>query len=427
MTKRFLEKIVLLIITYYSFSVAMVYSQNINTLNIDSCYVMAKRNYPLVKQYALIEKSTTYSIDNVNKQNFPQFNIVGQATHQSDVTQIPIKMPNLNIEPLSKDQYRLYGEISQSITDLFTVKDQKELLNNYSEIESQKIEVELYKFRERINNLFFGILLIDAQIEQTVLLKKDIQSGINKTYTAIANGIALKSSVDNLKAELLKANQRTIELKSNRKGYAAMLSLFINEPINDSTSFIKPAIQQISSTINRPELKLYDLQKKTFNAQRKLITTKNLPRLSLFAQGGLGRPALNMLSNEADSYYVGGVRLNWNITGFYTSKKEKRIIDLKQSGVDIQKDIFLFNTNLSLQQQNWEVVKAQELIETDYSIITLRESVKTTTKNQLEYGTATTNDYLTAVNAQDQAQQNLAIHQIQLLMAQYNYHTTSGN
>lgn len=427
MAKLFLEKIVLLIITYYSFSVVMAYSQNAKTLTIDSCYAMAKRNYPLVKQYALIEKSTAYSIDNVNKQNFPQFNIMGQATHQSAVTEIPIKLPNLNIEPLSKDQYRLYGEITQPITDLFTVKDQKELLNTYSEIENQKIEVELYKFKERINNLFLGILLIDAQIKQTDLLKKDIQSGINKTYTAIANGIALKSSADNLKAELLKANQRTIELKSNRKGYAAMLSLFINEPIDDSTTFIQAPPQEISTTINRPELKLYDLQKKTFNVQRKLITAKTLPRFSLFAQGGLGRPALNMLSNDADSYYIGGLRLNWNITGFYTYKKEKKIIYLKQSGVDIQKDVFLFNTNLNLQQQNWEVIKAQELIETDYSIITLRENIKNTTKNQLEYGTATTNDYLTAVNAQDQAQQNLAVHQIQLLMAQYNYHTTSGN
>ncbi|MEO6902249.1 MAG: TolC family protein [Bacteroidia bacterium] len=427
MAKYFLDKKALLIISYYLFSSATAYSQKTNSLNIDSCYVMAQRNYPLVKQYALIEKSTAYSIDNVNKQNFPQFNIMGQATHQSDVTEIPIKLPNLNIEPLSKDQYRLYGEISQPITDLFTVKDQKEFFNNYSEIENQKIEVELYKFKERINNLFFGILLIDAQVEQTDLLKKDIQTGINKMYTAIANGIALKSSADNLKAELLKANQRIIELKSNKKGYAAMLSLFINENIDDSTTFIKPATQQISNTINRPELKLYDLQKKKFDVQRKLITAKTLPRFSLFAQGGLGRPALNMLSNDATSYYIGGVRLNWNITGFYTYKKDKRIIDIQQSGVDIQKDVFLFNTNLTLQQQNWEVIKAQELIETDYSIIKLRESINNTTKNQLEYGTATTNDYLTAVNAKDQAQQNLELHQIQLLMAQYNYHTTSGN
>jgi outer membrane protein TolC len=230
-----------------------------------------------------------------------------------------------------------------------------------------------------------------------------------------------------LKAELLKANQRTIELKSNRKGYAAMLSLFINQPVTENTMLVKPSPQIISNTINRPELKLYDLQKKTFDVQSKLITAKNLPRFSLFFQGGLGRPALNMLSNDVKGYYIGGLRLNWNLTGFYTYNKEKQILALSQNGLDIQKDVFLFNTNLNLQQQNSEVTKVEELIETDNSIITLRESIKNTTKNQLENGTVTTNDYLTAVNAQDQAQQNLLLHQIQLLMAQYNYQTTSGN
>jgi outer membrane protein TolC len=406
---------------------ATAFAQSTTSLNIDSCYTMAKRNYPLVKQYALIEKSKEYSIDNANKNYLPQFNIAGQATYQSEVTQLPISLPNVSIEPLSKDQYKLYGEVSQPITDLFTVKDQKELVKANAEIEGQKIEVELYKLKERINNLFFGMLLIDAQIQQTELLKKDIQSGIDKTNTAIENGTALKSSADNLKAELLKANQRTIELKSNRKGYAAMLSLFINHPITENTTLIKPSPQIISNTINRPELKLYDLQKKTFDVQSKLITARNLPRFSLFFQGGLGRPALNMLSNDLKGYYIGGLRLNWNLTGLYTYNKEKKILALNQNGLDIQRDVFLFNTNLNLQQQNSEVTKVQELIETDNSIITLRESIKNTTKNQLENGTVTTNDYLTAVNAQDQAQQNLLLHQIQLLMAQYNYQTTSGN
>lgn len=422
-----IKKITILIISCCCLATTVAYSQTVNSLTIDSCYAMAKQNYPLVKQYALIEKSKEYSIDNANKSYLPQFNIAGQATYQSEVTQLPISLPNVSIEPLSKDQYKLYVEVSQPITDLFTVKDQKELVKANAEIEGQKIEVELYKLKERINNLFFGMLLIDAQIQQTELLKKDIQSGIDKTNTAIENGTALKSSADNLKAELLKANQRTIELKSNRKGYAAMLSLFINHPITENTTLIKPSPQIISNTINRPELKLYDLQKKTFDVQSKLITARNLPRFNLFFQGGLGRPALNMLSNDLKGYYISGLRLNWNLTGLYTYNKEKKILALNQNGLDIQRDVFLFNTNLNLQQQNSEVTKVQELIETDNSIITLRESIKNTTKNQLKNGTVTTNDYLTAVNAQDQAQKNLLLHQIQLLMAQYNYQTTLGN
>ena len=402
-------------------------AQQNNSLTLDNCLEMAKQNYPLIKQYTLIEKTKEYSITNAQKGYLPQFNIAGQATYQSDVTQIPFSLPGMDIPTMSRDQYRLYGEVSQSITDLFTVKDQKEYINTNSEIEVQKTEVELYKLRERINNLYFGILLINAQIQQTELLKKDIQSGIEKTNVAIANGIALKSTADNLKAELLKTDQRTIELKATRKGYADMLALFINNPIDENTVLEKPHRQILTNTINRPELKLFDLQKKSFDVQEKLLTAKNLPRLSAFFQGGFGRPGLNMLDNDFQGYYIGGLRLSWNITGFYTYKNEKKMLANSQSMIDIQRETFLFNTNLTLKQQNADITKMQELIKTDKSIVTLRESVKNTTQNQLTYGTATTNDYLIAVNAEDQAKQNLILHEIQLLMTEYNTQTTAGN
>lgn len=402
-------------------------AQQPNSLTIESCFEMAKHNYPLIRQHTLIEKTKEYSIANAQKGILPQFNMAGQATYQSDVTQIPISLPNVNIPTMSKDQYKLYGEVSQSITDLFTLKDQKEYINANSDIETQKTEVEMYKLRERINNLYFGILLIDAQIRQTELLKKDIQNGIKKTNVAIANGVALKSTADNLKAELLKADQRTIELKATRKGYTDMLALFTGKPIDENSILETPHRQILTNTINRPELRLFDLQKKSFDVQNKLITIKNLPRLSAFFQAGAGRPGLNMLDNDFRGYYIGGLRLNWNFTGFYTYKNERKILALNQNALDVQKETFLFNTNLTLKQQDAEITKMQELIETDKSIIALRESVKNSTQNQLTYGTATTNDYLIAVNAEDQAKQNLILHEIQLLMTEYNAQTTAGN
>ena len=397
------------------------------SLSVDSCYTLAQRNYPLVKQYALIEKSKEYSLDNASKGTLPQFNIAGQATYQSAVTKVPIDIPNVRIIDISKDQYKLYGEVSQPITDLFTVKDQKLVIASNAAVEGQKIEVELFKLKERINQLFFGVLLIDAQIQQNELLKKDILTGIDKTNGAIANGIALRSSADILNAELLKANQRTIELKATRKGYTDMLSLFINRPVDETVIFEKPSILTLASEINRPELKLYDLQKTIFDAQDKLITAKNLPRFSLFFQGGMGRPALNMLSNDLTGYYIGGLRLNWNLSGFYTAEKEREILLINKNLLDVQRQTFIFNTNLTMKQQTSEVVKLQELIQTDSDIIGLRERIKNTAKGQLEFGTATTNDYLTYINAEDLARQNRVLHEVQLLMAQYNYQTTTGN
>ncbi|PJJ76176.1 outer membrane protein TolC [Thermoflavifilum aggregans] len=402
-------------------------AQQYDTLNLDECLEMAKRNYPLIKQYALIEKTKEYSIANAQKGYLPQFNIAGQATYQSDVTKIPISLPGIDIPIISRDQYKIYGEVSQSITDLFTVKDQKEYINTNSEIETQKTEIELYKLRERINNLYFGILIINAQIQQIEILKKDIQNGIEQTNIAISNGVALKSAADNLKAELLKANQQTIELKYTRKSYADMLSLYIGKQIDENTVLEMPMKKILSTTINRPELKQFDLQKKSFDIQNKLINDKNLPRLSVFFQVGLGRPGLNMLNNNFKGYYIGGLRLNWNFTSLYTLKNEREILALNQSAIDVQRETLLFNTNLTLKQQYADITKMEELIETDKSIVELREKIKNTILNQLTNGTATTNDYIISVNAVEQAKLNLVLHEIQLLMTEYNIQTTTGN
>lgn len=396
-------------------------------MTLDSCQAMAVRNFPLIKQYGLIEQTRAFSIANAQKGYLPRFNVSGQATYQSDVTQIPFSPPGMEIPVISKDQYRLYGEVSQSVTDLFTLKDQTEYIDVRAEIDLQKATVELYQLRKRINELYFGILLIDAQMEETRLLGAAIQTGIDETMVAISNGVALNSAADNLTAELLKVHQRMIELKATRQGYSDMLALFTGQPSGMHLLLKRPSPQRFLETINRPELKLFDLQQRAFDVQKKLLTTKNIPRLSLFFQGGIGRPGLNMLNNDFQGYYIGGVRLNWNITGYYTYKSERKTLAVRQREIAVQEETFLFNTRLLMTQQQSEIRKVQELIATDKSIIALREKVRQTTQHQLQYGTATTNDYLLAVNAEDQARQNLILHEIQLLMTAYNARITSGN
>jgi outer membrane protein TolC len=404
-----------------------VTAQTVDRLSIDSCYHYAKNNYPLIKQQELIEKTKLYSIGNATKGYLPQIAINGQATYQSDVTQIPISLPNMTVPALTKDQYKIYGEITQPLTDVAVINQQKQLIRDNAEVEGGKLEVELYKLKDRINQLFFGILLIDAQIRQTELLKKDIQSGIDKTSAALANGTALKSNVNMLKAELLKAGQRSTELKTNRKGYSDMLGLLINKPVTEQTILEAPVARNSNQTINRPELRLYDAQKKTFLVQDKLINAKNIPRLNLFFQSGYGKPALNMLNPDLDFYYIGGLRLSWNLSNFYTFKKDKKVLLLNQDMIEVQRQTFLFNTQLSLSQQQAEQNKLEELIRSDEEIIALRASIKATANTQLENGTITVNDYVTYVNAEDQAKQNQLLHQVQLLMTQYTTQTLSGN
>jgi outer membrane protein TolC len=397
------------------------------SLTIEECYALAAQNYPLVKQRELIVKSNEYTLQNLSKGYLPQLMVVGQATYQSEVTQVPIEIPGMTVPTLSKDQYKLYGEVNQTLFDGGVLRQQKRAQETNTVVEQQKLEVELYKIKDKINQLFFGILLVDEQIKQTELLKTDIQLGLKKTEAAIANGTAFKSSADVLKAEILNADQRTTELKATRSAYADMLGLFINRLLTTDALLEKPKSLVVTPEINRPEIALYAYQNKTVDAQYKMLTARNLPRLNLFVQGGYGRPALNMLSNEFEAYYIGGLRLNWSLSGLYTMKKDKALLDLSRRNIEVQKETFLFNTNYTLKQQSSEVNKYSELLTSDEQIVSLRTNVKNTASVQLENGVINTNDYLREVNAEDKARQNKIIHEIQLLMAQYAQQTTTGN
>lgn len=409
---------------------AMMFTQQLlaQHLTLQEAYDMARANYPLIKQKDLIRQTADISISNLQKGFLPQVNLSGQATYQSDVTKVEVTIPGFSIEPLNKDQYKLVADVSQLIYDGGMIREQKQLQQLNADVEEQRTEVELYKLNERINQVYLGIIYLDQQLKQVDLVKSDIETGIKKVEAQVMHGVAFKSNANMLKAELLKTEQRAIEIRANRKGLVDILGLLIGRSLPANQVFASPVQPEIlfTSTIERPELKLFNDQSLLLDQQSRLINARNTPRASLFVQGGYGRPALNMLKNEFDFYYIGGVRLNWSLGGLYTKKKEKEIVGLSQRIVDLQKETFILNTNTQLEQQRAEILKQQQLIESDQEIIILRSSVTDAAKAQLENGVITPNDYLKEVNAEDLARQTLITHQVQLLQALINYRTISG-
>ena len=396
-------------------------------LTLEHCWEMARKNYPLIKQKELLTRSLEYSISNAQSGNLPQVSIHGQVSYQSEVTRFP--GPGVLVEPLSKDQYKIYAELNQNIYDGGVIKNQNAVQSAGTLVEQQKLEVELYKIRERINQIYFGVLLMDAQRSQLNLLRSDITSSLAKTESAVRNGTAFQTNVDMLQAELLKTDQRIIEINAGRKAYLAMLGYFINQPLGAQTVLVAPVAMEDAkvSHIKRPELKLYQFQSDLLGAQYKSSTKRNVPKLGLFVQGGYGRPGLNMLKNEFETYYLGGIRLSWSLGNFYNSKRDRELLDVNTQMVNTQKETFLFNTNLTLIQLDDEVQKLRELIRVDDEIIALRARIKNTAKAQYEHGVISTNDLLRELNAEENARQNLAVHQIQFMLAKYNYQITSGN
>lgn len=397
-------------------------------LSIDSCQVWAAAHYPTARRYALAEENGDAAASNAAKGRLPQLALAGQATMQSAATHIPFSLPGIEIPEIAKDQYRLYAEAVQPLTGLLTVRDNVRLAHAEAESERRQIDVEMHGLKMRINGLFFGILSLDEQARVAELLCEDLQIGIARTDTALAHGVSLRSTVDALKAELLMAEQRLTEVHAARHDYVSALALLIGRELDDDVVLERPVAltMDASAEIQRPELSLFDAQKASIDVHRRLLRDVNLPQLSLFVQGGYGRPALNLLDNHFKPYALGGVRLSWNISGLYTYRKQQRQLKVQARAVDVQHDAFMLETRLTLNRQTTEMDKLRRLLASDAEVIRLRERVKEATRNQLQYGTATANDYILHVNAENRARLTLAQHEIQLLWEAYNYQSTLG-
>ncbi len=397
-------------------------------LTLEEANRLARNNFPAIKQLDLVKQTAGLHVENLKKGFLPQLSINGQATYQSDVTGLNLSLPGVKIDPINKDQYKLSAEISQLLYDGNQNRSEREKQLLHAEVEQQKVEVELYKLRERINQLFMNILFMEAQMKQANLVKKEIDDGINKVEAQVQNGIVLRSNLNQLKAEQLKAVQRIRELSATRNGLLEVLGMFLGKELNNEVFFETPEIAQtnLPADISRPEIKLFADQVKLNTQLLKSIQAKNRPRASLFLQSGYGRPALNMLNNQFDFYYLGGLRINWSLGNLYTSKSEKQLADINRRLIGIQQEVFLLNSNTQMKLQEAEINRFRELISVDEEIIKLRQQVTAAAKAQLDNAVISTSDFIQQVNAEDNARQAMITHQVQLVQAQVNYMTITG-
>lgn len=395
-------------------------------LTIEDCYRKAQANYPLIKRYDLIEKTKEYNLSNANKGYLPQVMFSAKATYQSEVTGIPIQIQG--IEPISKDQYGVTLDVNQTLWDGGEIKSKKDGLRTASEVEKKNVEVTIYAINERVNQLFFGILLSNAQIQQNKLLQSELSRNYEKVRSYMQNGIANQADLDAIKIDQLKAKQNETQFKSTKKAYVEMLSKLINEDINDNTEFVKPKLlRPIIKEINRPELALYEAQIKNLDAQNSQITSSLMPKLGLFVTGGYGRPGLNMLASNFSGYYMGGVKLSWNIGNFYIHKNSKKKIQTNISSVETQREIFLFNTQLDIIQRYNNISKYFDQLKYDDEIIELRNSIKKASEAKMSNGTLSGTDLTRDINAEQMAIQDKILHEVELLLVIYNLKFATNN
>jgi len=389
-------------------------------LTIERCQELARANYPLIQRYNIIGKSAEYSLSNAGKGYLPQFQLSARATYQSEVTALPMQIPGFQFD-LPKDQYLASLDISQTLWDGGISQAQKQLISAGETVEQEQLKVDVYTLEKRVNQLFFGILLWDAQLAQNQTLQAELQRSCTMVEAYIQNGVANQADLDAVTVERLKVQQLYQQLLSGRKAYMDMLEAMMGQNIESSTVLVKPNPDTIFITnrINRPEIKLFDAQIQLFETQKNAITAAYMPRFNLFVQGGYGRPGLNMLDKDFAPFFIGGIRMAWNFGALYTQKNDRLKLSLNQQNTSIHREVFLYHMNLEISQQNNQIERIRKMMLYDDEIITLRENIRRAAEVKVAGGTLSVTELMRELHAEHLAKQEKMTHEIELLTAIY--------
>ena len=419
-------KINILLPVLFLFCGFHLFAQEEVTLEI--CISNALSANPLQKQHQYLDEIASLQTKNINKSWLPQVNLIGQATYQNKTIELPIKLPGLNIETPSKDQYKVFADIQQNIYDGGLIASQKTATTIQNAAENKKVENELFKIKEKVIQLYFNALFVDNQLDQSVLAEKDLLALSNKIAAATQNGVSSKYNEAVVGVELEKLHQKQTELKSMKTNIIQSLNKLMNKQFAENVRFTSPIqVANNNTEIKRTELELMQIQQLQLNNLAEIANKKSMPKLGAFGQVGYGRPGLNQLSNSFEGYAIGGLRLSWNLSSLYTLQNEKQVIQLQSKSIDAQKEAFVLQTETNISSQIADIEKYKKLIVSDNQIIEFRKKIKTAAQAMLDNGVTTYQDFLKDLDAEETAKTTKAMHEIQLLQSQYQLQLLFGN
>ena len=412
---------------------------------LDDCQQAAEKNYPLIQQYGLIEKTTQLTVANIQKGWLPQVSASAQATYQSDVTAWPDEMKTMmggmgiDMRGLTKDQYRVGIDVQQTIYDGGVIGSQKRIAREQGKVQAAQNEVNIYNVRRRVNEMFFGLLLIDEQIKLNTDLQTLLAGNERKLESMTKRGTAAESDLQSVKAERLNAVQKGTELVSQKQMLQRMLSTFCGIEINNIQ---KPQVKAdggglmsegrgLMAENHRPELKVLDAQISVLNAQEKALNAALMPKVGVFAQGFYGYPGLNMFEDMMRHKWslngLVGARVTWTIGALYTRKNDKAKLQLQRDMTENSREVFLFNNNLEQIQQNENIERYQKLMAHDGEIISLRQAVRKAAESKLAHGIIDVNDLVREINQENAACVQQSVHEIEMLKEIYDNKYTTNN
>lgn len=397
----------------------------LTALSLDRCLELAEENYPLIARYGLIEKTRDLNLSDINKGWLPHIGIHGQATGQNAVPGFPPTLDNIisqmgqEMRGMGRFQYKVGAEVSQTIYDGGSSKARRGAERASAEQSTSSVAVQLYAVREKVTDLFFGILLMDEQIALTESTAALLEANSRMMKSLLEGGVAMPSDVDMVEAQRLTIRQQLAEARSAAKSYRDLLALYIGEDVGQRTLERPDATMPTDLSPARPELSKMDAELKLNAARQAVSETAVMPRICFFGQAYGGYPGFNYFESMTDRKMsvnlLAGLKLSWNIDSFYTRANSRRRTTAAGEMIDNDRELFLFNTRLQATAQSDAIDGLKEVMADDRQIVDLRGRVRRAAEAQLANGVIDTTALLEKITDENRAQITAAYHEIQLL------------
>lgn len=395
---------------------------------LEACQQLACDHYPEIRQYDLIRQSEQYDLSNAARNWLPQVSFSAQATWQNRVPEFPsalsgmLDQAGVSLRGLDKDQYKVALEVNQTIWDGGQSQADRRVIEATADEHRQATEVDLYAVKGRVNDLYFGILLLEERLGQTDLTIALLQSNLDKVRSLVTNGVAMQTDADAVEAELLSVQQQRVQIEASRESYRRMLELFIGQRLAERLE--RPElVGAVSGESARPELAWIDAQQERLAAQELLVKSATRPRFGVFAQGYYGYPGLDyfagMVSTDWTWNALIGVKMSWNFGAYYTKKNRLSNLRVAKQQLDIQRDVFLFNTDLQVAEEQGNISRLRRALADDDRIVALRRSVREAAESKLRNGVIDTNDLLRKITDEASARSARSLREVELLKAIY--------
>lgn len=386
-------------------------------LTLEVCYEQAEANYPLIKQYGLVEQSREFNLSNASKGYLPQIGLSAGAYAFTDILDMPAQLEQM-VGGMDNHLLSASVTVNQSVYDGGAIAARRGLAKAEAEVEKGQVEVSMYDVRQRIDQLYFGVLSIEEQLKQTLLLEDDLKLSLQTVEGLMRGGLANQSDVDAVRVEQIKANQRVGSLRTLKRTYLLMLGTFINQKLDEGTTLAKPIAfgSELDRNNYRPELNLYDAQSQLLDAQKKMLDAQLRPKLGAFATGMVHSKVTDFVNS---GLLLGGISFSWNLGALYTRKTDLQKLELKRRQIGVTRETFLFNTQLQGESSDGVIQDLKRQLAQDAEIVALRESIRDRAQRRVENGIETVNEMLREINAVSEARQTQALHEIQLLQEMY--------